>query len=1200
MKTELKKNLSDKIVIFVAAYILIVIICFASVFYADTYSSRKISNLEKLLKNEKALTEIQIILMSETEEIRAELLKYVNSDSFEMMEKHETKVFTALDSIKNILDVIENGGVLNQNSISADSYEDTFQNELYYVNKRNSRFNIPVMDIRTKLMDIKFYVDAFRNDIIDMFIASSRGDSEKFFKSSDLKNQRLKKLDNFFSDMNDSLEKLYTESRISLKNLENNINQTEIQYRNYKAQISSLGAAVILTFGIVLLLIITKTISGRKKIREDLRTINRSLDSVIRERTAELEKELLLLRSKNEETSSELSFLKDIVESIPYPFYVVDIFSYEIVMANNAAFEIMGRDGNTCHEITHNSVKPCDGDLHPCPLKKVVETGKPFSVEHVHVTKNGMKRIFDVYGVPVFDNSGKIIYMIEMSIDITQRKEAEADLLDIKNDLEDRLAEKNGELEKAVRQKNVTEERLKSREKHFRDLMENISDVIMVVDKNLRLTYLSPSIEKHFGYSPDMLMDKSIEDIVHSRDRKAFQIWMEEIQEKDEAERNLEIRIQKRSGDSINSEITAKNLLGKEIINGIILSVRDVTLKKRGEEEIRKLAIVMEQTPSNVVVTDINGTIEYVNPAFEKTTGYTMKEAVGKNPRILKTDLTPHETFENMWKSISKGKIWKGELTNRKKNGEMYIEQAIIAPIMNDRGEIVNYLGMKDNITELKETKKKMQEFSNIKKDFLSNISHEIRTPLNGIIGFLDLLTATELKDDQKDFIKTIKYSAGNLMKILNDLLDMSKISSNIFTLDNVEFSIPRSLIPLIKMFYAKANENSLQMDTFIDPRLFPVVQGDPQRLIQAVTNLLGNAVKFTPEGGEISIEIHYLGENQGSLQTRFIISDNGIGISEDKLHSIFESFTQGDTAVTKKYGGTGLGLTISQNIIKQMNSEIKIESAKDKGTTVSFDIDFIKAKIGHEKICMTDEKTLCFAEGAESGIAALVQRYADIFGIKVHECSGSLAEGDACLFTQSSFDTEMCGKILDKGAKAVYIAESDEIIPESMDNRVSVLRIPFYGGALCEILNGEMYVENTLELPEIFKKFRDTDTGKTLKNTESADVAGSDYDVDSFVKKIGLPSEIITKLLNGFASELKNELKTFTELADKDEYAKLKSINHSYMGAAENLRLGKITELLAEMEKNIRLKSVTNISKCAESLDNEIEILLKSIHTGK
>jgi len=375
---------------------------------------------------------------------------------------------------------------------------------------------------------------------------------------------------------------------------------------------------------------------------------------------------------------------------------------------------------------------------------------------------------------------------------------------------------------------------------------------------------------------------------------------------------------------------------------GLVGIGRDITEQKKFELQIQKLTESIEQSPSTIVITDIYGTIEYVNPKFSEITGYSKKEAIGQNPRILKSGEMPGEVHQQLWETILSGNVWRGELLNRKKNGELYWEWATITSIKNELGVITNYIAIKEDISLRKEmekdliiAKEKAEESDRLKSAFLANMSHEIRTPLNSIIGFSELLADTDFVDDQKnEFIHHIIVNGNNLLNIISDIVDISKIESGEITIRKTEIRVKNLLDEIRNMHLTQAKEKLIELHwTCFCPKseteIFVVA--DKERLHQIFNNLISNALKFTSEG---FIE---LGCKQLSNLIEFHVKDTGIGISPEFQEIIFDRFRQVDATYTRKYGGNGLGLAISKNLVELMGGKIRVESELGKGSTFFF-----------------------------------------------------------------------------------------------------------------------------------------------------------------------------------------------------------------------------------------------------------------------
>ena len=391
-------------------------------------------------------------------------------------------------------------------------------------------------------------------------------------------------------------------------------------------------------------------------------------------------------------------------------------------------------------------------------------------------------------------------------------------------------------------------------------------------------------------------------------------------------------------------------------VTGYLGIASDITQRRRAEEQISKLSRAVEQSPVSVIITDIEGRIEYVNPKFTRTTGYAADDVMGCNPRILKSGETQPEEYRRLWETITSGREWRGVFHNRKKNGELYWESASISPVKDMDGQVTHFVAVKEDITAMREAQENLRiakeaadAANRAKSDFLASMSHEIRTPMNAIIGMADLLWETTLTPEQRQYVQIFRSAGDNLLDLINDILDISKVEAGHLKLETTDFNIRDLLEKTCEVMAANAHKKRIELACRVDQNIPGDLRGDPTRLRQIILNLIGNAVKFT-ESGEIILEVHpeadgFLARGaEESLPIHFSVRDTGIGIPSDKIGQIFERFTQVDASTTRTHGGSGLGLAISKRLVEMMNGRIWVESEPGRGSTFHFTAEFEQA----------------------------------------------------------------------------------------------------------------------------------------------------------------------------------------------------------------------------------------------------------------
>jgi PAS domain S-box-containing protein len=429
---------------------------------------------------------------------------------------------------------------------------------------------------------------------------------------------------------------------------------------------------------------------------------------------------------------------------------------------------------------------------------------------------------------------------------------------------------------------------------------------------------------------------------------EGLDIWLKEIKKdgKNAVEKILEREISFNTR-LFHQTITCVTVAGQ---NALAIHFHDMTEIKAVQEKARLMEAVIVNANDSVIITtgdlEENGPeIIYVNDAFTRMTGYLPHEVIGKSPRILQGSGTNVRTLKLLKDTLKSGKPFQGELLNYSKDGKSYWLDIGIVPVHNEKGEITHYAAIERDITQRKAFEKEMQinreaaEVANrAKGDFLANMSHELRTPMNGIIGLSELLMEMNMSEEQEELCDAINSSSRNLLILLNDILDLSKIEANELTLEHVPFDLRHVVRQSIDLLRPMASRKGVTLDNSINPIVPERIIGDPIRLQQIMNNLISNAIKFT-EVGYIRLDISSSKDKNGSSILHMRVEDSGIGISEDYKDTIFNKFTQGDVSTARKYGGTGLGLSITKELVEMMNGEIHFDSVEGKGTTFYADI---------------------------------------------------------------------------------------------------------------------------------------------------------------------------------------------------------------------------------------------------------------------
>ena len=361
-----------------------------------------------------------------------------------------------------------------------------------------------------------------------------------------------------------------------------------------------------------------------------------------------------------------------------------------------------------------------------------------------------------------------------------------------------------------------------------------------------------------------------------------------------------------------------------------IVYIREVVVSLEAQKLRNELQQFFDALNESAIVskTDPKGVITYVNTKFCDVSGYSKEELIGQSHNIIRHPDMPREVFKELWKTLQNKKVFKATIKNRTKDGGFYFVDTSIMPILDLDGTIKEYLGVRYDVTELIKARDMAISGEKAKSEFLSNMSHELRTPLNAIVGFSSILSRTIKEAKHLKYLSNIQESSANLIGLINDILDLSKLQSGNFSLSFHAFNLKESIQILLERFTTLIENSALDFQVSIEENANVSLSGDWLRISQIISNLVSNAIKFTPQGKKIEFKVAY---KDSKLLVNVI--DEGIGLSQEAQEKIFKPFEQADNSTTRTYGGTGLGLSIVLNLVKQMQGEISLTSVEGKGS---------------------------------------------------------------------------------------------------------------------------------------------------------------------------------------------------------------------------------------------------------------------------
>ena len=524
------------------------------------------------------------------------------------------------------------------------------------------------------------------------------------------------------------------------------------------------------------------------------------------------------------------------------------------------------------------------------------------------------------------------------------------DCIDLPIHLEEFVAKVKRHLKLADQYLNLYKKNRKLNEQ-FSNTFEHASAGITHADIDTgQFLKVNQTMCRYLGFSETELLDKSFHDVTHPDFAESDKKNLLELKAGKISSYSKDKQYVRKDGSLVWGRVTVSlaQYADKMVKDHIVAVIIDISARKTVEEINYKLHGVMERSPNVIMITSQSGEIEYANPAFEKVTGYSEFDVVGKLPRVLQSRFHEGNIHKQIWDTIRKGKSWKGEFKNHKKNGEIFWQHITIDPMLSHNNQITNYIVIAEDISEevqmfeeLRLAKQKAEESDRLKSAFLASISHEIRTPLNSIIGFSELIAKSINNDELHEYSNIIKIQNDLLLQLIEDMLEFSSMEAGAIEIQNKEFDMSVIMREMTHLFSEKCPEGvEFRMNT--PTHEIDLILSDKNRIQQILLNLISNALKFTKSG---FVEYGYTHTEENELV--LYVKDTGIGISKEQQQEIFESFTKLDSFSQ----GTGLGLSIVKNVVEMFNGCIELESELGKGSTFTITIPLKQKTVKHLQV---------------------------------------------------------------------------------------------------------------------------------------------------------------------------------------------------------------------------------------------------------
>ncbi len=919
-----------------------------------------------------------------------------------------------------------------------------------------------------------------------------------------------------------------------------------------------------------------------------------------------------------EERSADL---ERIIDMSPVGIVVVDAESRRVVRANPRALGLMGRGrdevvGKSCGAFL------CRTDRDECP---VLDRNEEVADTESFVLNDKGQPVAVLRSIVRVTLDEKPC-LLETLVDITDRKRAE--------------------------------EALRESEEKYRLLVENQTDLVIKLDLDGRFTFVSPAYCRMFGRTEEELLGTEYYPYVHEDDLEATMVAIAQGIANPPHTGLVEHRAPTVHGLRWLAWAGTGVLDEEGKVREIIAVGRDIHDRKTAELELRKFKTISDSANYGAVITDLRRRVIYANDAYARMHGYPADEVIGKHICTFHNAEQMERMDELDDRLKREGGLTAEEVGHTRSDGTTFPALMSATVVCDHKGNPEAIASTVIDITDLKKAEEELRRqkewaestsrelartnaqleeaiertslladhaaaAAQAKTEFLANMSHEIRTPLNAVIGMSDLLMDTELTNKQSEYLGIVRSSADTLLRLINDVLDLSKIEVGRLRLEETNFDLKELFGEITAAFAHRIEEAGLEFSWTLSPGVPGSLRGDPTRLRQVLTNLIGNALKFTEEG-RVDVTVDLIRHSHKRVQLQFAISDTGIGIPKDKIRSIFETFVQADGSTTRKFGGTGLGLAISKRLVEAMGGSIDVESTPGVGSTFTF-----TAVFGLERAGETAGKAEAVRHDAGSAGTADVGE--EDSGKPINEIRVLVAEDNPVnqKVTEAMLSRLGCRyDIVEDGERALAAigereydvvlmdiqmpgmdgleaARAIRLNPAHLNLPIIALTAHAMGGDRLQCIRSGMddYLAKPIKYSELASAIRKWKDGrsKTMDKIEVPDgTIDSDptciLDLEKAVEQIGGDEQLLGEILEIFLQDLPRKIDDLHHALESDNRQALRLAAHSLKGASASIAAEGVRAIAYELEKIAEVSDADEVRSKMDELEKQVEKLKAAI----